>query len=166
MKSITGPKQTVILSCRGKNTHFGKTKEHDNLITLDWHMLSSKSPPMYAVSIGKKRFSLSLLRDSGVFCINFLNHDMHEIALRCGQSSGLHIDKFKENEIQKQECEKIDCPRIKNCASHIECEIRSEIESGDHVVFIGEVVNGKLHNHSKRLFNDGKRPGVHEFKGL
>jgi len=143
--TLTNPLQTILLTCRAQ----GK----DNIMTLDWHMPLSFSPMMYAVSIGKTRFSLNLVRRSKVFVVNFMSRDYEKEILYCGRHSGKNIDKFKETGLEKEEAKKIDCPKIKQALGYLECKIEKEIEVGDHILFVARVLHAELKKRDKRLFH-------------
>jgi flavin reductase (DIM6/NTAB) family NADH-FMN oxidoreductase RutF len=163
MLPITGPKQTVIVTCRMSN-EIGKS-HIDNLITLDWHMLTSNEPPLYAISLGKSRHSLQIIRESKVFCVNYLDEKHKNIAIQCGTISGKHVNKWEKFGIEKEECTSIDCPRIKNAPACIECELLNEIETGDHIIIIGKIIKAHHLKESKRLINLGNK-GENKFDGF
>lgn len=152
---IFNPRQTVLVSCRGltKDMFSGKEEHKDNIIVLDWHMPLSFEPFLYGIAIGKTRFSLELIRESKVFAVNFMPLHLKDDVIFCGRNSGQHIDKFKETNLLKEECEKIDCPKIKQALAHLECEIINEIETGDHILFIGKVVHEDEKETGKRIFH-------------
>ena len=52
MTSITNPNQVILVTSRYKSK--------ESIITLCWHMRTSFNPELFAISIGKKRFSLAL----------------------------------------------------------------------------------------------------------
>ncbi len=143
--TVTNPKQTILLTCRAE----GK----DNIITLDWHTILSFEPMMYAVSIGKTRFSFNLIKSSKVFVVNFMSKDFKKEVLFCGQNSGKTLDKFKETGLEKEEAETIDCPKIKQALGYLECKVEKEIEVGDHVLFIAKVSKAEIKENGKRLFH-------------
>lgn len=143
--TLTNPRQTVLVTCR----HKGK----DNIITLDWHTPLSFYPMMYAISVGKTRYSLGLIQKSKVFVVNFMSKDYEKEVLFCGRHSGRDYDKFSETGLTKEEAEKIDCPRIKEALGFLECKVVKEVEVGDHILFIAEVVNSDLKKKGKRLFH-------------
>ena len=143
--TLTNPRQTVLVTCRYK----GK----DNIITLDWHTPLSFNPMMYAISVGKTRYSLELIRKSKVFVVNFMGKDFEKEVLFCGRHSGRNCDKFAETGLKKEEAEKIDCPRIKEALGFLECKVANKVEAGDHILFIAEVVNSSLKTKGKRLFH-------------
>lgn len=155
MSEITAPRQTVLVSCRAtvKDKFTGEEKQKDNIIALDWHMPTSFNPEFYAISVGKTRFSCDMIRKSNCFAVNFMPFSLKDKVLFCGRNSGENVDKFKEAGLTKQEADKIDCPRIKEAAAFIECEVMSEIDTGDHIIFVGKVLNSKLNNYEKRIFH-------------
>ncbi|MFN3301774.1 MAG: flavin reductase family protein [Patescibacteria group bacterium] len=143
--TLTNPRQTILLTCR--------YKDKDNVMTLDWHTPLSFEPMLYAVSIGKTRFSLELVRKSKVFVINFVSKDLEREVLFCGRHSGKNLDKFKETGLEKEEAETINCPRIKQAIGYLECQVIKEIEVGDHILFIAKVTKAELKKKDKRLFH-------------
>lgn len=153
--SIYNPRQTVLVSCRGevKDKFTEKKAIKDNIIVLDWHMPLSFQPFLYAISIGKTRFSLNLIKESKVFVVNFMPLHLKDDVLFCGRNSGEHLDKFKETSLTKEESEKIECSRIKQALAFLECEVIQEIESGDHILFIGKVVHSDEKEKAKRIFH-------------
>jgi len=153
MPAITNPRQTILVSMRGKVSILGKEVTKDNIITLSWHMPVSFEPMMYAIAIGKSRFSAKLIRQSKVFVVNFVSISFEKQAAFCGRHSGEHMDKFEEGNIIKEEAEKIDCPRLKEAVGFIECEVVDEVDAGDHIIFIGKALHSELRDDgAKRLF--------------
>ncbi|UCD03074.1 MAG: flavin reductase [Candidatus Aenigmatarchaeota archaeon] len=150
MSELHGPRQVVLVSCR----HEGK----DDIIAVAWHMPTSFKPPLYAISIGLPRFSHDVIKNSGAFCVNFIADEQREMVIKCGTSSGRNVDKFREFKIAKEECETIECPKIKKVVGFLECRVVESVETGDHTIFIGEVLKSNLQGHGKRIYHiDGTR---------
>ncbi len=145
MPEIDGPRQVILVTCRDR----GK----DNIITVAWHMPTSFSPTLYAISIGKTRFSHGMIMDTGRFCVNFMPAEQKEGMAACGTTSGKSSDKFEASGFDKVECKKIDCPRIGQAIGFLECEVVGSIETGDHTVFIGKVLDSKTMGSGKRLYH-------------
>jgi flavin reductase (DIM6/NTAB) family NADH-FMN oxidoreductase RutF len=141
---LINPRQTVLVSCRGTVDIFGKPTEKDNLIAVDWHMPLSFKQGMYGISIGKKKFSASLIRASKVFCVNFMQFSQSGKVLFCGRHSGQFIDKWKDTGLTKGEASKVDCPVIPDCCGWLECKVIQELDTGDHFTFIAEIVHTQL----------------------
>lgn len=152
MSEITNPRQVILVTSRSKVDILGKEAVKDNIMTLAWHMPCSFNPELYAISVGKQRYSHQLIHESKVFAVNFIPFSLEEKALFCGTHSGEHLDKFEAARLTKEECDKIDCCRIKEAIAYIECEVIDEIEAGDHTIFIGKVLNSSVTKHDKRLF--------------
>ena len=123
----------VFVTCRGRAEIFGKTMDKDDVFTTDKH--SHLSENHYGISTNNE-FSSSLIRDSNVFVVNFLDKELDL------NHSGQYIDKFEENKIKKEEAESVDCPRIAG-SRFLECEVVEETEVGNHVLFIGKIINKK-----------------------
>ncbi len=149
MSELTNPRQTILVTSRNME----EGKEKDNIITLDWHMPCSFSPLLYAISIGKTRYSCHMVQQSKCFCVNFLPKTLEKETLLCGRRSGQHFDKYHEANLSKEECEKIHCSRIKEAAGFMECEVINEIEAGDHMIFVGKVLASGQTKNEKRLFH-------------
>ena len=141
---IYNPRNTIIATCRDAN--------FDDAVTLSWHTPVSHTPFLYGIFLAKKRKSYEMIKNSKEFCVNFLIEDQEDLALYCGTKSGHNIDKFKEKNIEKEECGTIDCPKIKDCSSYLECKVKDIIEIGDHFMIVGEVVKEAEGNNKKKLF--------------
>jgi len=151
MPSITNPKQVVLVTSRSHMNILGKDIEKDNIIAIAWHMQVSFEPHLYAVAVGKTRFSCELIQKSKAFVVNFVPKALEKEAVFCGSHSGKHMDKFKESGLTKEDAQNLDCPAISEAVGYLECEVVNEVEAGDHIIFIGNVINSKLKKDEKRL---------------
>jgi len=144
MTSITNPNQAILVTSRHN--------KKESIITICWHMRTSFRPELFAISVGKKRFSFELIKNSKCFAVNFMPFNLEKETIYCGTHSGKNVDKFKETGLTKEECSKINCPKIKEALGYFECKVVKEITTGDHVIFVGEVLTSKLNKKGKRLF--------------
>lgn len=153
-RHIAYPRIVALVSTRAViKSRFSKDKQpKDNLITLSWHMPVSFDPFLYAISISKERYSYGLIKESGVFAVNFLPNKLKKEVLFCGRQSGEVIDKFRETGLTREECDKIECPRVKESLGIFECEVVDEIEAGDHQIIIGKVINSVKKADGKKIF--------------
>jgi flavin reductase (DIM6/NTAB) family NADH-FMN oxidoreductase RutF len=158
MGLLANPRQTVLVTCRSHVEVMGKKVEKDNAITVGWHMPVSFEPQIYAISIGKSRFSHKIITEGKCFVVNFIPLSMKEAAVICGRRSGEHLDKFKLAGLKTDEAENVDCFRISGAIGYLECEVFQEIDVGDHTIFLGKVMHGELIKEGKRLFHtDGDK---------
>jgi len=129
-----------------------------NIIAVGWKMFTSFSPPMIAISIGKTRYSHRLISDSGEFVLAVPGEDLAKEVLFCGTRSGRHVDKFKETGLTPVRASKVKPPLIKECIVNLECKVRGKLETGDHTIFVGEVVACWASDNERRnllLIGDG-----------
>ncbi len=157
ISDVANPRQVILVSSRAEaETKFSPEPEtKDNIFTLAWHMPVSFDPPLFAISSGKERYSSKLITISKVFVVNFMDIKFKDKVLFCGRNSGEHMDKFAETGLEKEEADTIDCPRIKQASGYLECKVVQEIESGDHIIFVGEVLKMELKKTGKRIFQKG-----------
>lgn len=127
------PRPLVLVTSASKD---GKP----NIITLAWSMPTSFEPPLVAISVAKERFSHELIEDSGEFVVNIPSRKLLGPVLFCGSTSGRFVDKFKEAGLTPLPSERVKPPRIKECVAHLECKLVEKFQTGDHTIFIGEVV--------------------------
>jgi flavin reductase (DIM6/NTAB) family NADH-FMN oxidoreductase RutF len=125
-----------------------------NPITLGWCMYTSHKPPMMAVSVGLKRYSLQVIRAAQSFVIAFPAAGMAEEALYYGTKSGREVNKLKERPLQTVQASRIDCVLLNDAVVNFECVLASEHKTGDHVIFAGEVIASHVNedNSVRRLY--------------
>jgi flavin reductase (DIM6/NTAB) family NADH-FMN oxidoreductase RutF len=138
------PMHTVLVSCIGKN---GKP----NILPLAWAMPTSHEPAMVAISISPNRHSHRLIEETGEFVINIPTVDIVEETLACGRISGKNHDKFTETGLTPILARKVKAPIVRECIAHIECKVRNQFKTGDHTIFVGEIVEATA---EKDVFTD------------
>lgn len=127
-----------------------------NVITLGWSMLCSHNPPMMAIAVGNNRHSHQSLVANGEFVLAFPGVDMAEAALFCGTHSGRNTDKIVQTGLKIEPGVKIDVPILAEAVSNFECRVVSSLLTGDHTIFVGEVLASHHHpDPPRRLFTLG-----------
>ncbi|MEM3730458.1 MAG: flavin reductase family protein [Candidatus Bathyarchaeia archaeon] len=139
------PMHTVLVSCTGKA---GKP----NIITLAWAMPTSITPPLVAISIAPRRHSHTLIEETGDFVVNIPTMDILRQTFFCGIVSGRDHDKFKEAGLTPLPAKKVKAPIIKECVAHLECKLHSKFPTGDHTIFVGEIIEAYA---DKEAFKEG-----------
>jgi len=115
-----------------------------NPITLGWTMITSGRPPMMAISVGLGRHSLGAIRLSREFVISFPSSAMAEDTLFFGTKSGRDLDKLAARGTATQPATEVDCVLLSEAVANFECKLEHEIQTGDHVLFVGRVVAAHL----------------------
>ena len=144
------PEQIVIAIARDSKGKY-------NPITLGWTMIVSHEPPMMAVSIGKTRHSLSAFRHAREFVIAFPSEHQQDEAMLFGTRSGRDMDKLAAAGCCVVPASKIDSVLLADAVANFECRLSAELETGDHVVFVGEIIGSHLNGEPlNRLYTVGK----------
>jgi len=115
----------------------GKKK---NIITIGMFTFFSGKPSLVGIGISPKRYSYELIRRSGEFVVNIPTKKLMKAVSMCGSKSGRDVDKFVAARLTPIKGTKVNAPLIKECPVNIECKVVKEVETGDHIWFIGEVV--------------------------
>lgn len=159
MSDLVKPRQVVLLSSRHhfKQRLEKQATEKDNIMTIAWHTPLSHKPEMYGVAVRKSAFSWRMIKESRVFCVNFIAKELEKQAIICGTKSGEHVDKYKEAGLTMEECDLIDCGRIKEAEAWLECEVVNEVDTGDHTFFVANVMRSGGAGIRKRLFQSKTR---------
>ncbi len=143
------PEQVVIAIAKDKA---GRA----NPVTLGWTMIVSGQPPMMAIAVAKKHYSIEAISHSECFTIAFPSSDMAKAALFFGSKSGRDIDKFAEFDCKTTPAEEIDSLLLDDAVANFECTLDSQTEAGDHIIFVGEIVAAHVNTEpKKRLYTIG-----------
>jgi len=121
-----------------------------------WNMKCSSEPPLFAVSISKKSYTGKFIRESGEFVIAVPNKELEASVELFGSASGDITDKFAESNTATAKAEFVKTPLIKNATINLECRLINEVETGDHIIFIGEILASYVNRDKKVLMNMGK----------
>ncbi len=116
------------------------TKGKANIIGLAWWTLISWQPAMIAISIGKDRYSHECIEYCKEFVLCFPSREQARGAWLCGKKSGRDIDKFQKTGFTPVPSHKVKPPLIKDSTVAYECRVTDSMETGDHTLYIGEVM--------------------------
>ncbi len=140
------PEQVVIVIAKDAD---GRA----NPITLCWAMFASGKPPMMAVAIAKKHYSVECIDHSKCFTVSYPNSDMADTTLFYGKNSGRNIDKFKKMQSKIEPAAVINSLLLSDAVANFECELISKTDAGDHFIYLGEIVASHINTDDmKRLF--------------
>lgn len=124
--------------------------DRPNIISLGWSMNTSFTPPMMAISVGHTRYSHRLISQTGEFALAYPSEDMGKSVLYCGTHSGRDVDKFKETSLRSRPAKLIKPPLIEDAVANFECKVVSQMETGDHTIFVGKVLTAWISLKKKR----------------
>ena len=137
------PEQVVIAIAKDKN---GKA----NPVTLGWTMITSGRPPMMAIAVASKHYSVEAVNSSKCFTVAFPSAEMAKAALFFGSKSGREVDKFAEFDCPNKPAEAIDSVILTEAVANFECTLESQTAAGDHIIFVGRVVCSHVNTEGKK----------------
>ncbi|MHC4153585.1 MAG: flavin reductase family protein [Planctomycetota bacterium] len=143
------PEQLVIAIAKDRS---GKA----NPVTLGWTMIASGRPPMMAIAVAAKHYSIETIRHSKCFTIVYPSAEMADAALFFGSRSGRDADKLAEFDCKTEAAKAIDSVLLSDAVANFECTLESETVAGDHIIFLGKVVAAHMNTEPKnRLYTVG-----------
>ncbi len=137
------PEQVVIAVAKDKN---GRA----NPVTLGWTMIASGKPPMMAIAVASKHYSIETIRHSKCFTICYPSSEMADVALFFGSKSGRNTDKFAEFDCKTEPAKVIDSVLLSDAVANFECQLESQTSAGDHIIFVGKIVASHVNTESKK----------------
>ena len=114
-----------------------KCEDKEDAVLASWVNQCSFDPPAVTIALGVMRAARLLVEGSGAFIVNVLPKDDMTILKHFSRPPE---DIFKGVKTRKG----LEGIRIlSDAVSYLECEVVQAIQSGDHVLYVGEIVGGK-----------------------
>ena len=114
-------------------------QEIRNAFTAAWVMQVSFDPLLLALSINPQHSSFGLLKRGWVFSVNVLKKGQLDLAAHYGRPA--RTDKLASTEWTTG---RTGTPLLREAVAWFECRVLAEYPAGDHVLVLGQVINGKL----------------------
>ncbi len=127
-----GPVTLLTAQYRGKK----------NVMAAGWTIPVSSNPPMVAVAVHPSRYTYGLIEKSGDFALNIPARPLAEKVKRAGDVTGAEVDKFLLLGLTPYEAQEVTAPLIAECVGHLECGVVERVQSGDHILFLAQIVAG------------------------
>ena len=115
-----------------------------NVMPAGWAMICSGSPVLVAVAVAYTRYTYQCITQTEEFVFAWAGEDQADLVEQTGSTSGRDIAKFDEFSIPCKDGVQTNLPLLVQAAANLECELVHTYESGDHVIFVGEVVAGHV----------------------
>ena len=127
-----------------------------NVMPVGWSTIASGSPLLYAVAINTRHHTTRLIRELREFVVAAPSASMGPATLYCGTHSGRDGDKIGPSGLQLVPATSVGVPLLQGALYNLECVLYAEVETGDHMLFVGEVVAAHLDDEAgRRLMNFG-----------
>ena len=127
------PVPAVMVSCQ-------RPDERPNIITVAWAGTICSDPAMLSISVRPERYSHSIIKETGQFVVNLVNHDLVFATDYCGVKSGRDVDKYKEMNLTPLSSQKIAAPGIAESPLNLECQVTQIIPLGSHDLFLARIL--------------------------
>lgn len=116
-----------------------KFLDKEDAVLASWVNQCSFDPPEVTVSLGQMRNARLLIESSQAFIVNILGKESKNLMKHFFKShDGSIFDGLKT----RKGIEEIRI--LSDAVSYLECRLVDVVVSGDHVVYFGEVVGGKI----------------------
>ena len=107
-------------------------------MTANWLMQSSFEPPMLALAVEGDSHTCQVIRASGAFAVSVYESGQRELAGRLGRTFAKHPEKLEADKWQPGPA--TGSPVLVAALGWVECRVQSSTTSGDHILFVAEVV--------------------------
>ena len=111
-----------------------------NGMAAAWITPIARSPPTIGFSIASQRYTYELIKESKEFTLNIVDADYVDQVHLLGTISGRDRDKLKESGLTLVASKNVKPPHIKEALAVLECRVKNELEIGDRIFIIAEVV--------------------------
>jgi flavin reductase (DIM6/NTAB) family NADH-FMN oxidoreductase RutF len=131
----TPPSPVVLVSTINK-------KGRKNIAPFGFFMPCSHKPPMVAIGVRKTTHTYKYAKEIGEFVVGIPTPRIAKQLYKASEV-GKTDDEFKECGLTPVPSKKVRPFRIKECQVNLECKFVSEIDTGDHTMIIGEVIEAE-----------------------
>jgi 3-hydroxy-9,10-secoandrosta-1,3,5(10)-triene-9,17-dione monooxygenase reductase component len=137
---------TIVTTYGEDGKDYGLTANSFNSVSMD--------PPMVLWSLGKKSTSLVVFSRASHFAVHVLASDQEDISNRFAKSG---TDKFAGCTVERGHG---NVPLLDGCSAIFECRVAHQYEGGDHIIFVGEVLNFDSVSRPPLVFHAGQYGSV------
>jgi flavin reductase (DIM6/NTAB) family NADH-FMN oxidoreductase RutF len=111
-----------------------------NVMAMSWHVMLEFEPPLVGCVVSDRNHSFALLKGSGECTINIPTVEIAHQVVRCGNTSGAKIDKFRRHGLTPRPASLVGAPLIDECAANLECRVVDRSMVRRYAMFVVQVV--------------------------
>jgi flavin reductase (DIM6/NTAB) family NADH-FMN oxidoreductase RutF len=119
-----------------------------NGMTANWITQVSFEPPQVALAVERHAHTHQLISEGRCFSINILASGQKQLAAKFTQPQRRAGDKLGPFAFRLG---LTGCPILLDALGYVDCELVQAVETGDHTLFIGRVVDAGMHRAGQPL---------------
>ena len=117
-----------------------------NGMIASWVSQISFEPPLVAVAVHPSRYSHRLIDKSRAFALHTISRNQKDL-LKVFKGPDPAV-KFASLRWSRG---RTGAPLLSDCLAYVDCRVKTVLDPGNHTLFIGEVVDGRLISHGDPL---------------
>ena len=114
--------------------------ERRNGMTLNWATQVSFEPKLLAISVEKTALTYELISEGRVFCLNTVSREDRATVRKFTKPVEVDTEAKTLNGFPFHDGLS-GAPVLDQAPAYVDCEVRDQVDAGNHTVFIGEVVD-------------------------
>jgi len=111
-----------------------------NLMTLNWATQLAFEPKLLGIAVAQDAFTHELIAAGGVFSLNIVDREDRAIVRKFTKPVEVDLDASTLNGFGVHTVT-TGAPVLDQAAAFLDCVVTQSVPTGDHTLFIGEVVN-------------------------
>ncbi len=116
-------------------------EDKEDAVLASWVNQCSFEPPAVTIMLATLRPARLLVEASNAFTLNILGKDSKELLKHFFKAPQPGVSIFKGLKVSPgHQGIKI----LDDAVAYLECEVAEQVPVGDHILYIGEIVNGKM----------------------
>jgi flavin reductase (DIM6/NTAB) family NADH-FMN oxidoreductase RutF len=115
-------------------------KGRANIMTMSWHTMIDFEPPLVGCVISDRNYTFGVLKATKECVINIPTVELAAQVVRCGNTSGRRVDKFKTVRLTPAAASRVTAPLIDECYANLECKVVDARMAIEYNLFILEVL--------------------------
>ncbi len=115
-------------------------KNGPNVMSAEWTFQVSYRPMRLITLIHRGDATHDNILETREFGVNFASDDQAALASLAGAYTGKEVNKLSSQLFQTYAAKKIQAPMVSGCFLNAECRLVETHETGDHTMFLGEVL--------------------------
>lgn len=125
-----------------------KNGAEESAMLASWFQQAAFDPPMITVAVNKERPIQTLIETSKKFCVNVLHTNQKDLFSHFARGFEPGVNPFDGVTIERRAT---DCAVITDAMNYLDCELVGSVDAGDHIVYLGRVVDAGVLNDGKSM---------------